>query len=75
MFFFIFFFAAKVRTMGWIQRMYKEAFWASLDHVFFVKLRQGSGKDRQGLAPEAKGLKPLPRAYTKVGCHPPTTHP
>ena len=37
-----------------------------------VKLRQGSGKDRQGMALKAKGLKaPLPRAYIKVGCHPP----
>ena len=25
--------------------------------IFFVKLRQGSGKDRQGMALEAKGLK------------------
>ena len=35
-----------------------------------VKLRQGSGKDRQGMALKAKGLKLklLPRAYTKVGC-------
>ena len=34
-----------------------------------VKLRQGSGKGRQGMALKAKGLKlkPLPRAYTKVG--------
>ena len=32
-----------------------------------VKLRQGSGKDRQGMALKAKGLK----AYIKVGCHPP----
>ena len=43
----------------------------------FVKLRQESGKDWQGMAPKAKGLKlkPLPRAYIKVGCHhhPPTT--
>ena len=41
---------------------------------YIVKLRQGSGKDRQGMAPKAKALKalklkPLPRAYTKVGCH------
>ena len=35
-----------------------------------LKLRQGSGKDRQGMALKAKGLKlkPLPRAYIKVGC-------
>ena len=40
-----------------------------------VKLRRGLGKDRQGMALKAKGLKlePLPRAYIKVGCHPPTT--
>ena len=25
--------------------------------IFFVKLRQGSGKDRQGMAVKAKGLK------------------
>ena len=30
-----------------------------------VKLRQGSGKDRQGMALKAKGLK----AYIKVGCY------
>ena len=42
-------------------------------HIRIVKLRRGSGKDRQGMAPKAKGLKlkPLPRAYTKVGRHPP----
>ena len=39
-----------------------------------VKLRRGSGKDRQGMAPKASKLKPEPRAYTKVGCHLPT-HP
>ena len=45
-------------------------------HESIVKLRQGSGKDRQGMALNAKGLKPLPRAYIKVGCHlPPTHHP
>ena len=42
--------------------------------MIFVKLRRGSGKDRQGMALKAKGLKaklkPEPRAYTKVGCHP-----
>ena len=26
-------------------------------HLHFVKLRQGSGKDRQGMALKAKGLK------------------
>ena len=46
---------------------------------YIVKLRQGSGKDRQGMAPKAiflkaLKLKPLPRAYIKVGCHLPTTH-
>ena len=43
-----------------------------LDGLFsdVVKLRQGSGKDGQGMARKAKGLKaPLPRAYIKVGCH------
>ena len=49
-----------------------------------MKLRQGSGKDGkdgkdgQGwarMALKVKGLKaPLPRAYIKLGCHPPTTH-
>ena len=41
--------------------------------LLIVKLRQGSGKDRQGMAVKAKAskLKPLPRAYIKVGCHPP----
>ena len=36
-----------------------------------MKLRQGSGKDRQGMALKAKGLKlkPLPRAYIIVGYH------
>ena len=36
-----------------------------------VKLRQGSGKDGQGMALKAKGLKlrPLPRAYIIVGYH------
>ena len=45
-----------------------------------VKLRQGSGKERHGMvikrppkALRAFKLKPLPRAYIKVGCHPPTT--
>ena len=36
--------------------------------IFIVKLRQGSGKDRQGMALK---LKLLPRVYIKVGCHPP----
>ena len=26
-------------------------------NIVFVKLRQGSGKDRQGIAPKVKGLK------------------
>ena len=47
--------------------------------LLIVKLRQGSGKVRQGKARKGKDgerwkalkLKPLPRAYTKVGCHPP----
>ena len=36
-----------------------------------VKLRQWSGKDWQGMALKAKGLKAQnpPRAYIKVGCH------
>ena len=36
-----------------------------------MKLRQGSGKDGQGMALKAKGLKlkPLPRAYIIVGYH------
>ena len=36
-----------------------------------VKLRQWSGKDGQGMALKAKvlKLKPLPRAYIKVGYH------
>ena len=40
-----------------------------------VKLRQGSGKDRQEWQSRRKAskLKPLPRAYIKVGCHPPPT--
>ena len=29
----------------------------SKKNIFIVKLRQGSGKDRQGMAHEAKGLK------------------
>ena len=29
----------------------------SLDNFYIVKLRQGSGKDRQGMAVKAKGLK------------------
>ena len=35
-----------------------------------VKLRQGSGKEGQGMALKAKGLKPkpLPEAYIKVCC-------
>ena len=46
----------------------------------FVKLRQGSGKDRGGLVIKRplKGHKiyPLPRAYIKIGCHHhPPTHP
>ena len=47
------------------------------DHyiTLIVKLRRGSGKDRQGIAPTAKGLKLKPehRAYTKVVRHPPPT--
>ena len=33
--------------------------WSFLRHVcmIIVKLRRGSGKDRQGMAPKAKGLK------------------
>ena len=48
----------------------------NVSRSFVVKLRQGSGKDRQGMGLKAKGLIPLPRAYFKVGCHhhhPPTT--
>ena len=49
--------------------------------VNIVKLRQGSGKVRQGKARKGKDgerwkalkLKPLPWAYIKVGCHPPPT--
>ena len=32
-----------------------ERIWMSIEII--VKLRQGSGKDRQGMAPKAKGLK------------------
>ena len=35
--------------------------------IYFVKLRQGSARDGEGL--KASKLKPLPRAYIKVGCH------
>ena len=28
-----------------------------LNLIYIVKLRRGSGKDRQGMAPKAKGLK------------------
>ena len=47
-----------------------------LQYCDIVKLRQGSGKDWQGMAVKQKAskLKPLPRAYIKVGYHPPT-HP
>ena len=42
-----------------------------------VKLRQGSGKERQGMVKgerwKALKPKPLPRAYIKIGCHLPTT--
>ena len=35
-----------------------------------LKLRQGSGKDRQGMALKARERpQSLPRAYIKVGCH------
>ena len=34
--------------------------WIELSLI--VKLRQGSGKDRQGMAPKAKGLKAETRA-------------
>ena len=42
---------------------------------FIMKLRQGKGHARIGkgwpLRRKALKLKPLHRAYTKVGCHPP----
>ena len=47
--------------------------------VLVVKLRQGSGKGQARidkgwqLRRKASKLKPLPRAYIKVGCHLPTT--
>ena len=34
-----------------------DAFTYHLYYIIFVKLRQGSGKDRQGMAVKAKGLK------------------
>ena len=47
---------------------------AQLHSINIVKLRQGSGKDWQGSARQkALKLKPLPRAYIKVGCHLPPT--
>ena len=42
-----------------------------------ARVRQGSarnGKEWQSRRKASK-LKPLPRAYIKVGCHPPTHHP
>ena len=50
---------------------------SSDQHMGIVKLRQGSGKDRQGMAlwRKALKLKPLPRSYIKVGCHPPPPPP
>ena len=40
--------------------------------VIFVKLRQGSGKDRQGMAVKAKGLKACLELTLKlVATHPP----
>ena len=45
--------------------------------TYIVKLRQGSGKERQGMVKgerwKALKPKPLPRAYIKIGCHLPTT--
>ena len=46
----------------------------SFSSIHIVKLRQGSGKDWQGMVTKRhlmapNGLKPLPRAYIKVGCH------
>ena len=45
--------------------------WSSV--VFEAQARVRQGKARYGHYKALK-LKPLPRAYTKVGCHPPTTH-
>ena len=45
----------------------KFIFFNSLKRWVIVKLRQGSCKE--GMALKAKGLKPLPRAYIKIGCH------
>ena len=47
----------------------------SLDNFNIVKLRQGSGKDRQGMALEVLKLKPLSRAFTTDGCHHPPPPP
>ena len=40
-----------------------------------ARVRQGRARKGKGwpLRQKASKLKPLPRAYTKVGCHPPTT--
>ena len=38
-----------------------------------ARVRQGSARDGP-LRRKALKLKPLPRAYIKVGCHPPTHH-
>ena len=37
--------------------LFKQTYVTQSNYLIFVKLRQGSGKDRQGMALKAKGLK------------------
>ena len=61
-----------VHGIGWRTRLMMDL---QSSQQTIVKLRQGSGKDRQGMALKAKGLKALTldSTYTKVGLPPPTT--
>ena len=46
-----------------------------LDNNCEAQARVRQGRARDGERWKALKLKPLPRGYSKVGCHPPPTHP
>ena len=65
---------------GKIVREQRRYIFVNIDHTFYILWSSGKGqarkgKERQGWQ-KVKGLKALPWAYIKVGCHPPptTTH-